>query len=139
MRFQQQIDVAAAPAAVWGIYSDIERWPEWTASVTSITSLDPGPLRVGSRARVRQPRLPVTVWTVSELEEGRTWTWVAGGLGARTVAWHTVDPHGEGARVSLGLEMTGPLGVLVARLVAGLTDRYLVLEAEGLKARAEAG
>ncbi|GAA2962769.1 SRPBCC family protein [Actinokineospora diospyrosa] len=137
MRFGTGVDIAAPAARVWEIYRDIERWPEWTASVTSITALDPGPLRIGTRARIRQPRLPATVWTITELDDGRAWTWVAGGPGARTVATHVVEPRGDGARAELSLEMTGPLGLLVAKLTAGLTDRYLALEAEGLKARAE--
>ncbi|GAA3016329.1 SRPBCC family protein [Actinokineospora globicatena] len=137
MRFGTRVDIAAPAARVWEVYRDIEWWPEWTASVTSITALGGGPLRVGSRARIRQPRLPTTVWTITEFEDGRSWTWVAGGPGARTVATHTVEPLGDGARAVLTLEMTGPLGLVIAKLTAGLTDRYLALEAEGLKARAE--
>ncbi|SER46910.1 SRPBCC family protein [Actinokineospora terrae] len=137
MRFGTRVDIAAPAAHVWAVYRDVERWPEWTASVTSITVLDDGPLRIGTRARIRQPKLPTTVWTITEFDDGRSWTWVAGGPGARTVATHTVEPLGDGARAVLSLEMTGPLGVIIARLTAGLTDRYLALEAEGVKARSE--
>ena len=37
---------------VWAVMSDIERWHEWTASITGIQKLEPGPLAVGLRARV---------------------------------------------------------------------------------------
>ena len=44
-----------------------------------------------------------------------------------------------GRRVELTVEMTGVLGGVVGRLYRKLTDRYLAMEAAGLKARAEGG
>ncbi|PPK64012.1 SRPBCC family protein [Actinokineospora auranticolor] len=140
MLFHRDIDIAAPAARVWAVYSDIEGWPRWTASVTSVTALDPGPLRVGSRARINQPKLPTTVWTITAIDEGRSWTWVAGGPGARSTATHTVLPlESGGSRVVLELAVRGPLGWLVGTLTTGLTNRYLAMEAAGLKATAEAG
>ena len=137
MRFEDSSVIAAPAATVWAIYSDVERWPDWTASVTSVELLDVGPLRVGSRARVRQPRLPVAEWTVTEIDEGRSFTWVARGPGVRTTGTHIVVPHGDGARATAILDQGGPLGPVVGFLTRGLTRRYLAMEATGLKARAE--
>ena len=137
MRFEVSIDIAADPARVWEIYADVERWPEWTASVTSVELLDPGPLRVGSRARIRQPRLPTTVWAVTELDEGRSFSWEATGPGVQTIGTHLVEPAGLGARATARLEQRGPLGGLLGRLTRRLSDRYLAMEAAGLRARAE--
>jgi len=137
MRFEDSSVIAAPAATVWAIYSDVERWPDWTASVTSVELLDAGPLRVGSRARVRQPRLPVAEWTVTEIDEGRSFTWVARGPGVRTTGTHIVVPHGDGARATAILDQGGPLGPVVGFLTRGLTRRYLAMEVAGLKARAE--
>jgi uncharacterized membrane protein len=139
MRFEDSVTIDAAAARVWAVYSDVERWPEWTASVTSVELLDPGPLRVGSRARIRQPRLPVAEWTVTDLDEGRSFTWVARGPGVRTTGTHLVEPDGDRARATAVLEQGGPLGPVVGLLTRGLTRRYLAMEAAGLKARTEAG
>jgi len=138
MRFEDSIAIAAPPATVWEVYSDVERWPEWTDSVTSVELLDPGPLRVGSRARIRQPRLPVAEWTVTEIDEGRSFTWVARGPGIRSTGTHLVEPDADGARATAILEQGGPLGPVLGFLTRSLTRRYLAMEAAGLKARTEA-
>jgi uncharacterized protein YndB with AHSA1/START domain len=136
MRFEHGIEIAASPARVWEVYADVERWHEWTDSITSVELLD-GPLRVGARARVRQPRLPVAVWTVQEYDEGRVFVWTARGPGLRTTGTHLVEPSGDGARATARLDQEGPLGGLMGRLTRGLTERYLAMEAAGLKARSE--
>ncbi len=133
------IDIAAAPERVWDVLSDVERWPEWTPTVTSVKRLDDGPFRVGSRARVDQPRLRQTVYVVTQLAAGRSFTWVARGPGLVTTARHELEPAaGGGTRVRLSVTQAGWLGSLVGRLYRRLTDRYLTNEANGLRAASEA-
>jgi uncharacterized membrane protein len=139
MRFEATIDVAAAADRVFDVYSDIERWPDWTKSVTSVERLDHGPLQVGSRARIKQPRLPVAVWEVTDVVPGRSFTWIARGPGIVTIGRHAVIPtskEGE-VKVTASLEQAGPLGPLMGLLTKRLTDRYLQTEVRGLKARCE--
>lgn len=139
MRFQESIQIQAPPQQVWEIYSDVERWPEWTASVTSVERLDPGPLAIGSRARVRQPRLPTATWTVTELVADSHFLWEAKGPGLTTVGGHFVEADGNGTRAVARLDQHGPGGALIGWLTAGLTRRYLEMEVHGLRARAESG
>ena len=120
------------------MYADVERWSEWTPSVTRVERLDSGPLDVGSKARVKQPRLPTAVWEVTELEPDKVFTWVAGAPGVRTTGIHRVAATGdETCRVTATLLQEGPLGHVVGLLSTRLTRRYLQLEVHGLKARAE--
>ena len=135
--FDTAVEIHAPPDRVWSVMRDVERWPEWTPSVRAITRLEGGPFDVGSRARVRQPKLLPTVWRVTELEEGRGFTWVTRSAGVRVKARHYVEPTAQGTRATLSLDFSGPLAPLVARLTRGLTERYLALEARGLKQRSE--
>ena len=139
MRFEASIDIAAPAERVFAVYTDVERWPEWTQSVTSVERFDEGPLRVGSRARIRQPRLPMAVWEVTELVPDRSFTWVARGPGFGTTGSHVVTPlDGDRAKATASLEQAGLLGPLVGRLTKRLTNAYLDMEVRGLKACCEA-
>ena len=137
MRADITVDISAPPDVVWAVLSDVESWPEWTASVTSVRREDSGPLQVGSRVHLQQPRLPPTVWTVSELVDGDRFSWTARNPGVRTLASHRVVGRGDGSRATLSVDQGGPAGWLVGLLYGRLTRRYLRMEAAGLKQRAE--
>src|SRR3712207_7876398 len=90
---------------VWEVLREVERWPEWAPTVTSVRRLDDAPLAVGSRVRVEQPRIPPTVYVVTELEPSRSFTWVATGPGVRITARHVLEELGTGStRVTLAVE-----------------------------------
>ena len=128
-----------APAdVVWDVFSDVERWPEWTASVTELAALDGPDIAVGKRFEIKQPRMPRLVWEVTEVTPGASWTWVQRSPGGLTVARHDVIAKSTGgAEVRQLLDQRGPVGALVGLLMRRMTKRYLALEAAGLKARSE--
>jgi uncharacterized membrane protein len=135
--FSISVDIQAPPPRVWGVMADVERWPEWTASVRSVKRLDSGRLAVGSRARIRQPRLPPALWEIVAVDEGRSFTWVSRGPGVRVTARHEVEPTAAASRATLSLRFEGPLGGLLARVTSGINARYLGMESAGLKRRSE--
>lgn len=137
MDFRISILIEAPPESVWTVMADAERWHEWTPSVRSIRLLDKPPLRVGSRALIRQPKFPPAVWTVTALEPGRSFTWKSGAPGVWVYARHSVEPVPGGTQATLTLHYEGALARLVGRLTRGITNRYLAYEAEGLKRRSE--
>lgn len=140
MAYSTSIDIDAAPEDVSEIISDVERWPEWTASITTVERLDEGPFAVGSQAKVKQPRLPTVVWTVTELTPDRGFVWVAKSPGVENRGIHRVEPAPGGAsRVTLGVEESGLVGKVAGLLLRRMTKRYVDMEAAGLKQRAEAG
>lgn len=139
MDIQRVIDITAPREQVWATMADVERWPEWTDSVRSVERLDQTPFRVGSRARVRQPRLPTALWTVTALEPGRSFTWQSIIPGLTSVGVHTVDATGDRtSRVTLSITWSGLLAPVIRLLFGNLSRRYVSMEAQGLKRRCEA-
>ena len=136
MDFSISVDIDAPPDRVWAVMSDIEKWHEWTPSVRSITKRDHGPLRAGSRAWVRQPKFPPAHWTVTEVGE-RRFTWVSRAPGMVVTARHSVTPIGTGSRATLSLNFAGIFGPFFGRLTRDINNRYLAMEAAGLKRRTE--
>ena len=137
--FSKTIDIQAPPQRVWAVLSDIEGWPEWTASVKSVERFDSGPLVVGTRARLRQPKLRPAIWRITQVDKGTSFTWVTRSPGLLATGRHRVEPmkKGSASRVTLVVEFTGFLAPLVAWLTRSLNTRYLELEAAGLKRRSE--
>ena len=136
--FQISVDIAAAVEDVWAVLVDVERWPRWTASMSEVTMLDSGPLAVGTRVRIKQPKLPPAVWQVTELEPRRGFAWKSPAPGATTIADHRLTPTSDDkTAVTLSVTRTGALAGLLDFLFRGVTRKYVSLEAEGLKRRCE--
>jgi uncharacterized protein YndB with AHSA1/START domain len=140
VEYEVAVEIAAPPERVWAVLVDVERWPEWTPTMTRVRRLDRGPFGTGSAARIKQPRLPPAVWRVTAFDPGRSFSWTATGPGVRTVAGHHLGPGSDGSvTVTLTIEQSGPLAGLLWRLTSGLTRRYVDTEAHSLKRRCEAG
>jgi uncharacterized protein YndB with AHSA1/START domain len=133
--FRTTRHIDAPTQSVWEVLIDVSRWPEWTPTIDEVERLDDGPFGVGSRTKIRQPKLPRAVWEVTEVVDGRSFTWEAKGPGMKTIARHEVVPDGTGSQVTLSIEQTGPMGGVAALVWRGLTQRYIELEAESLDQR----
>jgi uncharacterized protein YndB with AHSA1/START domain len=139
MDFETTVEIDALPERVWATLVDVERWPEWTASMRELTHLDGQRLAPRSRVRVRQPGMPALVWEVTELEPGHSFAWRSSSPGVTTVGTHVVRPTGPNrVTVTLGVHQSGPLAALVGLLTGARTRRYVRMEADGLKQRCEA-
>ena len=139
MNYELSIAIKAPPEHVWTVLSDVERWPEWTASVTRVTYTAGERLAVDNRVRIKQPGLPALQWEVTEVTPLQSFTWQARSGGVVTRATHQLRPgRAGGVTVRLGLQQSGPLAGLIGLLTARRTRRYVRMEAEGLKRRCEA-
>ena len=133
MHFEKSIDIDAPRQRVWDVLTDIEAWPQRVETVDSVEFLTPVPITVGSRVRIRQPKLPEGTWQVTFWDAPSYFEWTQKATGATTVAGHRVDALGEGrARLTLTIQMRGVLIPIMGRFYRGLTGRYLELETEGM-------
>ena len=138
MRFEQSIDIETRQQRVWDVLGDLEAWPQRIETVDVVELLTPPPVGEGSRVRLKQPKLgegiwEVTVWNAPSYFEFRQQTG-----GVTNVAGHRVEALEEGrSRLTLTLEMRGLLVPVVAVFFKGLTNRYMTLEAQGIKRAAE--
>lgn len=130
------VTIDAPIEVVWSVFTDVERWPTWASSFTSVELID-GPMRLGAKARIQQPRLPTVIWEVTKWEPGRSWTWTATSPGARTEASHVLTRVGDRTVAEQAIHPAGPIGRLAAFVWRSLTRQYLAIEAAGLKQRCE--
>lgn len=138
MRHEVTTTIDAPADVVWRAVRDVEKWSDWTPTVTEIRVRGGDEIKQGSVATVRQPKQPAREWTVTELVDGRSFTWTSSGPGLRFAADHTVTTAkgetGTGrTTVQLTFAVAGPLAPLAA-LLAGRAIRWAVdTEAASLK------
>ena len=138
MRFEKSIDIDAPQQRVWDVLTDIEAWPQRIETVDTVELLTPAPITKGSRVRLKQPKLPEGTWDITVWEAPSYFEWTQKMSGSTSVAGHRVEALGEGrARLTLTLDMRGFLISIIGRFYKELTNRYMNLEAEGMKRAAE--
>lgn len=122
---------AAPPDRLWSLASDVERWGDRLPTVDSVRPLGSGPTEVGSTFEVRQPGLPKATWTVTDWQQqGRSFTWVSTSPGIRSTATHTVHGEGDGSKLDLSLEWSGPLARVLELLIGRKAQGMVETEAE---------
>ena len=138
MRFEQSIDIGAQQQRVWDVLSDLEAWPQRIETVDVVELLTPPPVATGSRVRLKQPKLPEGIWEITVWDAPSYFEWTQKTGGMTSVAGHRVETVDEGrARLTLTLDMRGFLIPVIAMFYKSLTNRYMTLEAEGMKRAAE--
>jgi hypothetical protein len=138
MQFAQSIDIHAPQRRVWDVLTDIDTWPARIETVDEVELLTPAPMGIGSRVRLKQPKLGEGTWEVTAWDAPSSFEWRQKASGVTTLAGHRVEALDDGrTRLTLTLEMQGMLVPIFGRLFRGLTNRYMTLEAEGMKRAAE--
>jgi uncharacterized membrane protein len=138
MRFENSVDIDASQQRVWEVLSALEAWPQRIETVDTLELLTPAPITKGSRVRLKQPKLPQSTWDVTVWDAPSYFEWTQKTGGASSVAGHRVESLGEGrARLTLTLDMRGFLIPIFGRFYKDLTNRYMNIEAEGMKRASE--
>ena len=138
MHFEKTIEMDAPQQRVWDVLSDLEAWPRRIETVDVVELLTPAPITKGSQVGLKQPKLPEGTWDITVWDAPSYFEWTQKTSGITSVAGHRVEALGEGrARLTLTLDMRGFLIPVIALFYKGLTNRYMNLEAEGMKRAAE--
>ena len=138
MHFEQSIDIDARQQRVWGVLSDLEAWPQRIETVDVVELLTPAPVGEGSCVRLKQPKLPEGTWEVTVWDAPSYFEFRQKSGGVTNVAGHRVEALEDGrSRLTLTLDMRGLLVPVVALFYKGLTNRYMTVEAQGMKRAAE--
>ena len=138
MRFEQSIDIAARQQRVWDVLGDLEAWPQRIETVDNVELLTSAPVGEGSRVRLKQPKLPEGTWEVTVWDAPSYFEFRQQSGGVTNVAGHRVEALEEGrSRLTLTLDMRGLLVPVFGRVYKGLTNRYMTIEAQGMKRAAE--
>jgi ribosome-associated toxin RatA of RatAB toxin-antitoxin module len=137
MRVVEKFVTSARPDAVWQVLADVERWPEWTPTVTEIKPLSNNGLTVGARYRVVQPKLRPAVYEVTEFIPNRVFTWVQKLPGGAMIASHRLSSHDGATEVELSFTSKGVLANIAGKMVSKMINDYVSTEAKSLKSRCE--
>jgi uncharacterized membrane protein len=138
MHFEQSIDIEANAERVWEVLTDLDAWPERIETVDEVELLTPPPLGIGSRVRLKQPKLGEGTWDTTAWDVPSYFEWRQKSGGITNVATHRVDALEEGrSRLTLTIDMQGFLVPVFGRMFKGLTNEYMTTEAESIKRAAE--
>jgi uncharacterized protein YndB with AHSA1/START domain len=137
MQVRSEVTIAAPIERVWALTVDIEHWPQLTPTMLEVDRLDAGPLRVGSRVRVTQPRQRPGVWVVTHLEAPTLFAWRRTLLGMTIIATHRLEPIGGGCRNTLTVEVTGRGATLFSAVMSGPIRAAIQTENAGFREVAE--
>jgi hypothetical protein len=110
--FECEATLQAAPAAVWAVWTDVARWPEWDVS-KEIARLD-GPFEVGMSGWAKQRGNLGGSFTITVVEAGRRWVSECPVPLGKVVFDHVLEPVAKGrARVIKKVEVDGGIAPLV--------------------------
>ena len=111
----------AEPDAVWKVWTDMARWPEWDVS-KEISRLD-GPFEPGASGWAKQRGNLGGSFTITAVDAGRSWVSECPLPVGKVVFGHWLEPLGNGrVRVVKRADVEGGFGPLL-RLLASRMRR----------------
>lgn len=130
------LDTAAAPDAVWRIWSQPESWPEWNPDVEMV-KLD-GPFGPGATGTMRTKRGGTHPIRFESVDEGRWFQLATAAMPGTMFHFRcAITPSGGGSRISQSITMSGPLGGLFSAMMGKKIAQSFEPILRGLKHKAE--
>ncbi len=135
---RETVAVAAPPQQVWDTLVDFETRPRWSPRVKEAAILGGGPLKEGSRIRLKVDRDRFTS-TVLELRPPEQLTLLVKGPGFRVTHMYGLRSSGAETQVTMTGDYRGLIGALVSRFMSRSLRRDLTGELDAIKRAAESG
>jgi hypothetical protein len=131
--FECEATFTADPAAVWKVWTDVARWPEWDVS-KEIASLD-GPFHPGTCGWAKQRGNLGGSFTITAVDDGRHWVTECPVPFGKVLFDHLIEPVADGrVRVVKRVEVQGGFGPLF-RLLAPKIRREIAESLDALERR----
>ncbi|MEV4598978.1 SRPBCC family protein [Amycolatopsis sp. NPDC049253] len=103
----EHTETTTAPAsAIWPLWTDTSRWPEWDASLREV-ALD-GPFEAGTSGTMTMPDLPPIPFTLTAVDYGRGFTDETRLPDATLVFDHRLEDAEDGTRIVYRVTVDGP-------------------------------
>ncbi len=110
--FECEATFQAGPDAVWKLWTDVARWPEWDVS-KEVARLD-GPFEPGASGWAKQRGNLGGSFTITAVEPGRRWVTECPLPLGKVIFEHLLEPAAQGrVRVVKRAEVHGGLGSLL--------------------------
>ena len=137
--------VAAPPAVVFAVLTDVANLPAAIPGITKAELLTPGPIGVGSRVaetRTMFGRPATETFEVVAFDPPTRFTMTAVSCGVEYRCEHTITPDGAGSRLELAMAMTprttfAKLMSPLAKLMGGTMKKMIAKDLASLAAAAE--
>ena len=140
----QSVEIGRKPEDVFAYLSELSRHGEWQEDIVSVTSVTDGLTRVGSRVtEVRRAggREVTGTYEITEWDAPRRFGFRGIDGPVRPVGRGTLEPVGEGTRLTLELDFEGHGlgGKLIAPLARSHARKQVPKDQQNLKKRLESG
>lgn len=140
---KKTVEIARRPEEVFAYLDDLARHGEWQAQLVSVHVDTDGPTRVGTKAtetRRMGRREQTGTFEITEHDPPRSFAFRGLDGPIRPVGKGTVEPAGDGSRVTIELDFEGHgLGKLLLPLVRSQARKQIPKDHGRLKERLESG
>jgi hypothetical protein len=133
---EHKIFIAAPMEKVIAVLSDVGKWSEWTKSISKSEILDGKKFSVGAKIKIYQPKLSPAVWVVKETSKDLL-VWIKESPGLKISAKHFLESTNEGTSFVNSISYEGFFARLAYSVSRSLTEKYIAMEANGLKSVCE--
>jgi hypothetical protein len=132
-RISSSIDIDAESEHAWSLIENAAKWPEWSEVCTEVWNIsNDGVLtdgaKFGFKLRMAAKEVPFNV-TVTRIDNGLLIEWRSTKFSITAVRTITVEPNGEGCRVTDAKDFSSPflpVGVVYPRgLIRRMTESWL--------------